>query len=104
MLSLLGCFTNSSARAQSQNDSAKTLCRYPTLYGNTIVFESGGNLWKVARDGGVASRLTTDKGFDIMPRFSPNGKTIAFTGDYDGNVDVYTISAEGGPVTRLTFH
>lgn len=104
MLSLLGCFTNSSARAQSQNDSAKTLCRYPTLYGNTIVFESGGNLWRVARNGGVASRLTTDKGFDIMPRFSPNGKTIAFTGDYDGNVDVYTIPVEGGPVKRLTFH
>jgi tricorn protease len=104
MLSLLGCITNSSARTQSQDDSAKTLCRYPTLYGSTIVFESGGNLWKVDRDGGVAARLTTDKGFDIMPRFSPDGKTIAFTGDYDGNVDVYTIPVEGGPVTRLTFH
>jgi tricorn protease len=104
LLFFLGCFTHSSALAQSQNDSAKALCRYPTLYGNTIVFEAGGNLWRVDRNGGTASRLTTDKGFDIMPRFSPDGKTIAFTGDYDGNTDVYTMPADGGPVTRLTFH
>ena len=88
----------------AQDNSVKALCRYPTLYDNTIVFESYGNLWKVNRNGGTASRLTTDKGFDIMPRFSPDGKMIAFTGDYDGNVDVYTIPADGGVVKRLTFH
>ncbi|MEJ2420910.1 MAG: hypothetical protein P8018_04130 [Acidobacteriota bacterium] len=80
------------------------LTRFPTLHGNTIVFEAGGNLWKVSRSGGEAQRLTSDRGMDIMPRFSPDGKTIAFTGQYDGNTDVYTIPAEGGPVTRLTFH
>ncbi len=89
--------------AQTDNNG-KLFCRYPTLYGNTIVFESAGNLWSVNRNGGIARRLTTDKGFDIMPRFSPDGKTIAFTGEYEGNTDVYTIPAEGGPVTRLTFH
>ena len=98
--SLTGLSTNLSAQTNSQ----KTLCRYPTLHGNAIVFESGGNLWKVDRHGGTATRLTTDKGFDIMPRFSPDGKTIAFTGSYDGNVDVYSIPAEGGMAKRLTFH
>lgn len=80
------------------------LMRFPTLHGNTIVFESGGNLWKVQREGGVATRLTSEAGMDIMPRFSPDGKTIAFTGEYDGNTDVYTIPADGGAATRLTFH
>ncbi len=99
-----GSFTGISEPLFAQDNSAKVLCRYPTLYDNTIVFESYGNLWRVNRNGGTASRLTTDKGFDIMPRFSPDGKTIAFTGDYDGNVDVYTIPADGGVVKRLTFH
>ncbi len=85
------------------NDDA-LLCRFPTLHNNTIVFEAAGNLWRVNREGGVASRLTTDPGYDMMPRFSPDGKTIAFTGQYAGNVDVYTIPATGGAVTRLTYH
>ncbi len=78
--------------------------RFPTLHGDTIVFSSGGNLWSVSRSGGAARRLTTDKGMDIMPRFSPDGRTIAFTGSYSGQTDVYTIPAEGGAPTRLTFH
>ncbi len=80
------------------------LCRFPTLHNNAIVFEAAGNLWKVNREGGTAVRLTTDGGYDMMPRFSPDGKTIAFTGQYDGNVDVYTIPADGGPAKRLTYH
>ena len=95
-----GIFSPSSA----QSNSSKVLCRYPALYNNTIVFESSGNLWKVNRNGGTASRLTTDEGFDIMPRFSPDGKNIAFTGEYDGNTDVYTIPADGGMAKRLTYH
>jgi tricorn protease len=80
------------------------LTRFPTLHGNTIVFSAAGNLWQVERKGGVAQRLTTDSGLDLMPRFSPDGKEIAFTGTYDGNTDVYVIPAEGGAVRRLTFH
>jgi tricorn protease len=84
--------------------AAKALVRFPTLHGKNVVFESGGNLWRVGLEGGVAQRLTTDAGADLMPRFSPDGKEIAFTGDYDGNVDVYVIPAEGGPARRLTYH
>jgi tricorn protease len=82
----------------------RALTRFPTLHGTTIVFSSGGNLWRVDRKGGVAQRLTTDSGLDLMPRFSPDGREIAFTGAYDGNTDVYVIPAEGGAARRLTFH
>jgi len=77
--------------------------RYPTLHGDTVVFVSHDNLWSVPRTGGTASRLTTDPGNDVLPRFSPDGKWIAFTGEYQGNRDVYVIPAGGGPARRLTF-
>ena len=94
----LGLMCLGSAQANS------ALTRYPTLHGDSVVFEAHGNLWKVSRDGGVATRLTTDPGFDIMPRYSPDGKWIAFTGQYQGNTDVYVIPADGGPAKRLTYH
>ncbi|HEX3444962.1 MAG TPA: hypothetical protein VHS80_09610, partial [Chthoniobacterales bacterium] len=78
--------------------------RYPTIHGESVVFEACGNLWLVDRKGGTAQRLTTDPGFDIMPRFSPDGKYIAFTGQYQQNSDVYLIPATGGAAKRLTFH
>ncbi len=78
--------------------------RFPTLHGNTIVFEAHGNLWEVSRSGGTAHRLTADPGYDLMPRFSPDGKWIAFTASYQGNEDVYVIPAGGGKARRLTFH
>ena len=80
------------------------LGRYPTMHGDSVVFEAHGNLWQVARNGGTAQRLTTDPGFDIMPRYSPDGRWIAFTGQYQGNTDVYVMPAGGGPARRLTFH
>lgn len=97
-LALLGLCAAGAAQATN------TLARYPTLHGDSVVFEAHGNLWKVSRNGGTAERLTTDPGFDIMPRFSPDGKWIAFTGKYQGNTDVYVIPADGGPAKRLTFH
>jgi len=78
--------------------------RYPTIHGESVVFQACGNLWLVDRKGGTAQRLTTDPGFDIMPRFSPDGKYIAFTGQYQQNSDVYLIPATGGAAKRLTFH
>ncbi|MGH8280395.1 MAG: S41 family peptidase, partial [Gammaproteobacteria bacterium] len=84
--------------------ASNTLMRYPTLHGDSVVFEAHGNLWEVNRAGGTAHRLTTDPGFDLMPRFSPDGKWIAFTGQYRGNTDVYVIPAGGGDARRLTFH
>ncbi|HEY5048701.1 MAG TPA: PDZ domain-containing protein [Rhizomicrobium sp.] len=81
-----------------------TFMRFPTLHGGRIVFEAHGNLWQISRWGGTASRLTADPGYDLMPRYSPDGKWIAFTGSYQGNQDVYVIPSAGGVARRLTFH
>lgn len=82
----------------------RVIVRYPTLHGDTVVFEAGGNLWKVGLDGGVATELTSDSGFDFSPHFSPDGRWVAFTGWFEGNTDVYVVPAAGGKVRRLTFH
>jgi tricorn protease len=79
------------------------LPRYPSLSNGTIVFVADGNLWRVSRAGGTAQRLTSDPGEDKMPRYSPDGKWIAFTASYQGNEDVYVIPAGGGAARRLTF-
>ena len=79
------------------------LPRYPNLRNGMIVFVADGNLWQVPRGGGVAQKLTSDPGQDVMPRYSPDGKWIAFTASYQGNVDVYAIPATGGTARRLTF-
>lgn len=81
-----------------------TLYQEPTMSRSSIVFAYGGDLWSVARAGGTASRLTTHVGVERSPRFSPDGSTIAFTGEYDGNVDVFVVPAAGGVPRRLTFH
>jgi len=80
------------------------LIRYPTVHGDSVVFEAGGHLWRVGLTGGVATQLTSDSGFDSAPHFSPDGRWIAFTGWYQGNTDVYVMPAGGGAVHRLTYH
>src|ERR1700761_752172 len=89
--------------AQGAESPGRTFMRYPTLYGNTIVFAAHDNLWSVPRSGGAATRLTAEAGRDVMPRFSPDGRWIAFTGEYQGNRDVYVMPAAGGSARRLTF-
>src|SRR6185295_14323281 len=81
-----------------------SLLQKPTLSRNQIVFVYAGDLWIVGRDGGTASRLTTGAGFETDPKFSPDGSQVAFTGEYDGNVDVYVVPATGGVPRRLTYH
>ena len=76
----------------------------PTLSKDLIVFGYAGDLWSVPRDGGRASRLTIGVGVETAPVFSPDGSTIAFTGEYDGNTDVFTIPAVGGVPFRVTYH
>src|ERR1700690_1973912 len=84
--------------------SAATLFRSPTVNQTEVVFAYGGDLWSVPRAGGEATRLTSSRGVDANPLFSPDGTMIAFTGAYDGNTDVYVIPASGGVPKRLTFH
>ncbi len=80
------------------------LLQKPTVSRTQIVFSYAGDLWIVSRDGGEASRLTSGVGIETDPIFSPDGTNIAFTGEYDGNVDVYVVPASGGVPRRLTYH
>jgi tricorn protease len=80
------------------------LLQKPALSATQIVFAYAGDLWIVAREGGDAKRLTTGTGLETAPAFSPDGSTIAFTGEYDGNTDVYVVPAIGGVPRRLTYH
>jgi tricorn protease len=90
------------ALPSSAQDEARLL-RFPTIHGDSIVFSHAGNLYSVAASGGLARRLTSHDGYEMFPRFSPDGKWIAFTGQYDGNTEVYLMPAEGGTPKRLTF-
>jgi tricorn protease len=69
-----------------------------------IVFSYAGDLWSVPREGGVATRLTAGAGMETEAAFSPDGNTIAFSGEYDGNTDVFTVPAAGGVPKRVTYH
>ncbi len=84
--------------------SDQLLMRHPTLSKTHVVFSYAGDLWIAPRDGGEAIRLTTGAGNESMPCFSPDGSLVAFTGEYDGNVDVYVVPAAGGVPRRLTYH
>ncbi|HEY2019506.1 MAG TPA: PDZ domain-containing protein [Bryobacteraceae bacterium] len=80
------------------------LLQKPTLSKTHIVFVYAGDLWSVPREGGDAIRLTSGTGVETDPAFSPDGTRVAFTGEYDGNVDVFVVPASGGVPKRLTWH
>ena len=79
------------------------LLRFPATNGTDVVFSYAGDLWTVPIKGGEARRLTSHIGYEMFGRFSPDGKTIAFTAEYDGNREVYSIPAQGGEPVRLTY-
>jgi tricorn protease len=76
------------------------LLRQPTMHDNEVVFVYANDLWKVSATGGTAIRLTSDEGYESSPHFSNDGKYIAFTAQYDGNVDVFVIPSSGGEPKR----
>src|SRR5260370_10126513 len=80
------------------------LLRYPDISKTHVVFAYAGDLWTAPRSGGDATRLTSHPGDELFPKFSPDGKSIAFSAEYDGNSDVYVIPSTGGEPKRLTFH
>jgi len=85
-------------------DSGSLLLQSPTLSKTQIAFAFGGDIWIVNRAGGDAQRLVTGTGLLSGPHFSPDGSMVAYTGDYEGNLDVYVVPATGGEPRRLTFH
>ena len=80
------------------------LLRYPDIYQNQVAFCYAGDIWKSDLDGEHVVRLTAHAGQEEFPKFSPDGQWIAFTGQYDGNDQVYVIPASGGEPRRLTFY
>jgi dipeptidyl aminopeptidase/acylaminoacyl peptidase len=92
------------AAAFAADGNGPLILRSPTLSKTQIAFVFAGDLWVVPREGGDASRLTAGPGTETNPQFSPDGRQIAFTGEYDGNVDVYVVAASGGVPKRLTWH
>ncbi len=83
---------------------ANALLRFPDVHGDQVVFVYGEDIWSVPAAGGTATRLSIHEGEERYPKFSPDGKLIAFTGQYDGNSDVYVMNRHGGEITRVTFH
>ena len=80
------------------------LLRQPTVSENHVAFVYANDIWIVSRQGGQAHRITTHIGSESQPKFSPDGKYIAFSGQYDGNTDVFVVPIEGGEPKRLTYH
>jgi len=80
------------------------MLRHPDVSDSHIVFGYANDLWLVSRKGGVAVPVTSPDGPEDFPRFSPDGTEIAFVGNYEGNRDIYTVPAGGGPATRVTHH
>ena len=98
LLAVLGLFTAICVGAQTK------LLRFPDISGDHIVFTYGGDLWKSSTSGGMATRLTAHPGVETYAKFSPDGKWIAFTGQYDGDEQVYVIPSTGGEPKQLTFY
>src|SRR5210317_2263995 len=92
------------ATAGFASDGGTRLLRFPDIHGDEVVFCYGGDLWMASTDGGAARRLTAHAGQEVFPRFSPDGEWVAFTGQYDGDEQVYVMPASGGEPRRLTWY
>lgn len=101
MIALAGCGLQ--AQSSSSADGEARLLRFPSTNGKEVVFTYAGDLYTAPLSGGEARRLTSHEGYEMFPRFSPDGTHIAFTGHYDGNTEVYLIPSVGGSPERLTY-
>jgi tricorn protease len=97
MLSILGSIPNS-AQINAR------LFQHPDVSETQITFSYGGDIWIASKDGGMATKLTSPAGVESFPKFSPDGTQVAFSGNYDGNTDIYTIPTMGGVPVRVTHH
>src|SRR6267143_1269835 len=97
------CLVCVAVPAMSQESREGGLLRFPDIYKDKVAFVYGGDLWLASTSGGIARRITTHPGRELFPKFSPDGKWIAFTGQYDGNFNVYVMPSGGGQPRQLTF-
>ncbi len=91
------------AGIQSFSNNIDRLFRFPDIHEEKIVFSYAGDLYLANSNGGTARKITSHVGYEMFPRFSPDGRHIAFTAQYDGNTEVYIMPSEGGEPVRLTY-
>ena len=102
---IISCLLGVTAETFAQAPGGPTrLLRTPTVSSSQIAFAYANNIWTVPRAGGTAYRVTSFQGQTLNPHFSPDGKWIAFSAEYAGNLDAYVVAAEGGEPKRLTWH
>ncbi len=101
---VVGCVIGCACLAAAQETQEGRLLRFPDIYKDKIAFMYGGDLWLASSSGGTARRITSHPGRELFPKFSPDGKWLAFTGQYDGNFNVYVMSSDGGQPKQLTFY
>ena len=94
------CIAASALRAQVD----ARMLQYPDVSQTQIVFSYAGDLWVVPKEGGTALKLSSPRGQELYPHFSPDGSQIAYSADYDGNLEIYVIPTMGGMPTRVTYH
>src|SRR3954447_8484050 len=88
----------------SQTSAPIRLARHPDYHAGKIAFSYLGDIWTANEDGSAPQRLTDNRGHEVYPRFSPDGRWIAFSSNRYGNNDVFVVPAAGGTPRRLTFH
>ena len=98
------CLAAAAGLATGAASAQTKLLRFPDIYKDKVVFTYAGDLWTAPSTGGTATRITAHPGLEMSARFSPDGKWIAFTGQYDGDEQVYVIPATGGVPKQLTFY
>jgi tricorn protease len=101
---LVACVIGCACLTSAQEAQEGRLLRFPDVYKDKIAFMYGGDLWLASSSGGTARRITSHPGRELFPKFSPDGKWLAFTGQYDGNFNVYVMSSDGGQPKQLTFY
>jgi len=101
---IAGCVIGCACVAAAQEAQEGRLLRFPDIYKDKVAFMYGGDLWLASSSGGTARRITSHPGRELFPKFSPDGKWLAFTGQYDGNFNVYVMPSEGGQPKQLTFY
>ncbi len=100
----VACFAVAAGLASGAASGQTKLLRFPDIHRDKVVFTYAGDLWTAPSSGGTATRLTAHPGLELFAKFSPDGKWIAFTGQYDGDEQVYVIPATGGVPKQLTFY